>query len=84
MVAMRGVIGGGGLALFLIPLVAANGVGSAECGALGFGPSLLCSACAKLGDAVGAKDPLVGECLGCCAEDAVAKKYARAVLEVCK
>lgn len=76
--------GRSGLALFLLPLVTATSVGSAECGALGFGPSLVCSACAKLGDAVGATDPLVGECLGCCAEEAAAKKYARAVLEVCK
>jgi hypothetical protein len=73
-----------GFALFaLLPLVAGN-QGSTECRSLGFGTSLLCSACAKLGDAVGSKDPLVGECLGCCAEEAVAKKYARAVLEVCQ
>jgi hypothetical protein len=58
---------------------------SAACGELGFAPSLLCSSCAKLGEHVGAHDPLVNECLGCCADEAAgAKKHSRAILEVCK
>jgi len=57
---------------------------SSGCRELGFGSSLLCSSCAKLSEHIGAADPLVAECAGCCAEERAAKKYHRAVLEVCK
>lgn len=66
--------------------VAAVGAAPVPCADLGFAPTLLCSACTKLGERIGASDPLVAECERCCAEDAGAsnRKYARAVLEVCK
>ena len=56
------------------------------CRALGFGSSLLCASCTKLGDYVGADDPLVGECQGCCKEEAVGSGvvYASATLDVCR
>jgi len=57
-----------------------------KCRELGFAPSLLCSACDKLGDFVDADDALVGECRGCCTEEASGHSgtYARATLDICK
>lgn len=67
-------------------VAAAEKPSEAECKALGFAPSLLCSSCKKLGDFVGAEDALIGECQGCCTEDdsASASTFARATLDVCK
>ena len=66
--------------------VAADDANETECRALGFGPSLLCSSCHKLGEFVGESDPLVGECTGCCKEesDHASVVYASAVLDVCR
>ena len=57
-----------------------------ECRGLGFGLLLLCSSCTKLGEFVGDADPLVGECKGCCKEEAdhAGVVYASAVLDVCR
>lgn len=58
----------------------------AECAALGFAPSLLCSACDKLSDAVGADDALITECRGCCTEEVngTGGTYAKATLDICR
>ena len=57
----------------------------AECRALGFAPSLLCSSCVKLGEFIPADDPLLGECEQCCTPEAAgAGAFARATLDVCK
>lgn len=66
--------------------VAADDANETECRALGFGPSLLCTSCHKLGEFVGESDPLVGECTGCCKEesDHASVVYASAVLDVCR
>ena len=66
--------------------VAADDANETECRALGFGPSLLCSSCHKLGEFVGESDPLVSECTGCCKEesDHASVVYASAVLDVCR
>ena len=49
-------------------------------------PSLLCSACDKLGEFVDADDALVGECRGCCTEEVSGHSgtYAQATLDICK
>jgi len=56
------------------------------CRELGFGSSLLCSSCAKLGEYVGAEDALVTECNGCCTDDVSnsGTVYSKAVLDVCR
>ena len=57
----------------------------AACRALGFGPSLLCSSCDRLGEFVGADDALVGECRSCCTADSSSSSvYASATLDVCR
>ena len=65
---------------------AADDANETECRSLGFGPSLLCTSCHKLGEFVGESDPLVGECAGCCKEesDHASVVYASAVLDVCR
>ena len=67
-------------------VAAADDANETECRALGFGPSLLCTSCHKLGEFVGESDPLVGECTGCCKEDSdhASVVYASAVLDVCR
>ena len=52
----------------------------------GQAPSLLCSACDKLGEFVSADDALVGECRGCCNEEVSGHSgtYAQATLDICK
>ena len=57
-----------------------------ECAKLGFAPTLLCSACTKLGEAVGTSDVLVEECMGCCTEDVSGSSgtYAKATLDICR
>ena len=57
-----------------------------ECAKLGFAPTLLCSACTKLGEAVGPTDALVEECTGCCTEDVSGSSgtYAKATLDICR
>ena len=49
-------------------------------------PSLLCSACDKLGEFVDADDALVGECRGCCTEEVSSHSgtYAKATLDICR
>ena len=57
----------------------------AACRALGFGPSLLCSSCDKLGEFVSSDDALVGECRSCCTADVSSgSSYASATLDVCR
>ena len=58
----------------------------AACAALGFAPSLLCSACDKLGEFVGSDDSLIAECRDCCTEEVTGSggTYAQATLDVCK
>ena len=57
-----------------------------KCAKLGFAPTLLCSACTKLGEAVGPNDALVEECTGCCTEDVSGSSgtYAKATLDICR
>jgi len=80
----------GALLLLASALAAESGAESerldeAACRALGFGPSLLCSTCAQLGEFVGADDALIGECESCCsAESDGSRTYASAVFDVCK
>ena len=49
-------------------------------------PSLLCSACDKLSDAVGSDDALITECRGCCTEEVngTGGTYAKATLDICR
>ena len=55
------------------------------CAKLGFGPSLLCSSCTKLSEAVGSEDALVAECMGCCTQDVTnSETYAQATLDICR
>ena len=58
----------------------------AKCKSLGFAPSLLCSACDKLGEFVPADDALIGECRGCCTEEVngTGGTYAKARLDICR
>ena len=77
-----------GAAVLLLAASAARADEANEtaCRALGFGPSLICSSCTKLGEYVGESDPLVGECQGCCKEEAdhAAVVYHGARLDVCR
>jgi hypothetical protein len=73
------------LAVLLVSSVVAE-PDEAACRKLGFAPSLLCSACDKLGDFVGTEDALIGECRECCTEEVAGSggTYAHATLDVCK
>lgn len=64
----------------------ANEANETECRSLGFSSTLLCSSCSKLGEFVGESDPLIGECQGCCKDEAdnSGVMFAGAVLDVCR
>ena len=74
-----------GLVLATAVLTARAESEGSDCRALGFAPSLLCSSCTKLGEHIGADDPLLAECGKCCNEDAeLSSTFARATLDVCR
>ena len=72
--------------LLLVAATASAEPDEAACRALGFAPSLLCSACDKLGEFVSSDDSLVAECRGCCTEEVSGHSgtYAQATLDICK
>lgn len=72
--------------LFAAALASTDKNDAATCAKLGFAPTLLCSACAKLGEHVGAEDTLVTECSRCCTEDVAGASgtYAQATLDICR
>ena len=51
-----------------------------------FAPTLLCSGCTKLAEAIGEEDSLVGECRSCCTEESITAvgSYPRATLDICR
>ena len=72
--------------LLVVSAASAQAPDEAACKALGFAPTLLCSACDKLGDFVPADDALVGECRSCCTEEVngTGGTYAKATLDICR
>ena len=79
-----GLLRGAGLLLVAASCAAAEETNESACRSLGFGPSLLCSSCGRLGEFVGEDDSLVGECKGCCVEDvsSSATVFPKAVLDI--
>ena len=70
----------------LVLLVAVAGAEpNAECQALGFASTLLCSTCDKLASYT-ESNALLSECRGCCTEDVsgTSGKYAQATLDICR
>ena len=70
--------------LSLVVAFASAEIDEAACAKLGFAPTLLCSACTKLGEHIGEDDSLVSECQGCCTEEVAGGSgtYTQATLDI--